>query len=188
MSRGKLIIIVAPSGTGKTTLIKRLKLELPQLEESVSYTTRPQRDGEVNGSSYFFVDIEVFEKRKKSGDFLESACVHSNYYGTSKSFVDEKLNSGSNLLFDLDVQGCDSMKSHYAEEAKVIFIEPPSCRVLEERLLGRATDTAEVINERVENARRELKRKNDFDYLVMNDVLDDCYDKLKVIFLKILNE
>lgn len=180
MSRGKLIVIVAPSGTGKSTLLERLKQELP-LKWSVSCTTRPPRKGEVNGEDYHFIDREVFEELIDNEEFIEWAEVHQNYYGTRKSIVDEGLENGDNLLFDLDVQGCDSMKHIYGDEASVIFIEPPSVEDLEVRLRQRATDSTGVIEIRLNNARNELKRKNDFDYNIVNDDIEKAYSKLKSI-------
>ena len=184
---GKLIVIVAPSGTGKSTMIKRLKAELPILLESVSFTTRPIRPGEVHGKSYFFINKEEFEKMIAQNEFLEWANVHGNFYGTSKKFVEDSLMAGKNLLFDLDVQGTDAMKAHFKEKAKAIFIAPPSVEELEKRLRNRGTETTQVINLRLLNARSELQRKNDFDFLVYNEDIETAYENLKNITLSILN-
>ena len=179
MTEGKIIVIVAPSGTGKSTLIKRLKSEYPQILESVSYTTRDAREGEEDGVHYNFVSVEKFiDMRDKSG-FLEWAEVHGNYYGTGKAFVQSRLSEGSYLLFDLDVQGTDSFKSFFEEKAKVIFIAPPSVEVLESRLKGRGTETQESLRLRLENAKMELKRKDDYDFCVVNDDLERAYSDLK---------
>lgn len=177
---GKLIVIVAPSGSGKSTLIKRLKKELPMIEESVSYTTRPMRKGEVDGVSYNFVDVETFKKMRDAGDFIEWAEVHGNFYGSSKSFVESKLAAGSVLLFDLDVQGTDAMKAAF-EQTVAIFIAPPNAQELENRLRGRGTDSTGVINLRLLNAKRELERMNDYDHLVVNDDLERAYAELSGI-------
>jgi len=187
-NQGKIIIIVAPSGSGKSTLIERLKKEFKSLEESVSFTTRPMRKGEVNGKNYFYISTSEFEKKISTGDFLEWAKVHSNYYGTSKDFVEQGLRSGKKLLFDVDVQGADSFKTFFGNKAKAIFIEPPSIQILEKRLKKRATDNDEVISERINNAKKELLRKNDYDFLVMNDDLDIAFSKLKEIIEKILKD
>lgn len=186
MARGKIIIIVAPSGTGKSTLIQRVKKAFPTLSESVSFTTRPIRVGETNGVQYNFISKEEFESRIQKNDLLEWAMVHSNYYGTSKEIVEKALKRGENLLFDLDVQGCDSMKKIYKSEANVIFIEPPSIEHLEKRLRGRGTESEEVILERLNNAKLELKRKNDYDYLVVNENIDHAEQQLVQIISKLL--
>ena len=184
---GKLIVIVAPSGTGKSTMIKRLKTDFPSLLESVSYTTRPIRPGEVDGKSYFFINREIFEKMIEQNEFLEWANVHGNYYGTSKKFVEESIESGNHLLFDLDVQGTDSMKAYFKDRAKAIFIAPPSVEELEKRLRNRGTETTQVINVRLMNAKKELLRKNDYDFMVYNDDIENAYENLKNITQSILN-
>ncbi len=183
---GKLIVIVAPSGTGKSTMIKRLKVDFPLLTESISYTTRKIRQGEVDGESYFFISKEDFEEKIKNEEFLEWALVHGNYYGTSKKFVEKKLAEGKHLLFDLDVQGTDSMKNYFKDKAKAIFIAPPSVQELEKRLRHRGTEPTQIINVRLLNAENELKRKDDFDFLVYNDDIEKAYQNLKEITGKIL--
>jgi guanylate kinase len=185
---GKIIVIVAPSGTGKSTLLARLQKDIPELKWSISCTTRSRRIGEVHGKDYFFISEEEFLERKNNNEFVEWAKVHSNYYGTLKSFIDEGVARGEKLLFDLDVQGCDSMKEIYGEQAKVIFIIPPSVEVLEERLKNRATDSDEVISERVNNAKRELQRKNDYDFTVINDKFETAYQDLKNVVSSIIGE
>jgi len=184
---GKLIVIVAPSGTGKSTMIKRLKLDYPTLVESVSYTTRPQRPGEIHGLSYFFISREEFIAKKEANEFLEWAEVHGNFYGTSKKFVESCLKEGKHVLFDLDVQGTDSMKLHFADVANVIFISPPSVEELEKRLRHRGTENTQVINIRLMNARKELLRKEDYDFLIYNDDIENAYARLKEITQKILH-
>ncbi len=186
--KGKIIVIVAPSGTGKSTLIKKIKEEFTSLSESVSFTTRSIRTGEKDGVNYFFVKPEQFKKMIDNNELIEWATVHSNYYGTSRKFVEESLESGKFLLFDLDVQGTDAMKKIFGDFAQVIFIEPPSLAHLEERLVKRGTDSRAVIDERLNNAKKELTRKNDFDYLVMNENFDTTLNKLKEIFKKIISE
>ena len=185
--KGKLIVIVAPSGTGKSTMIKRLKQDFPTLVESVSYTTRPQRPGEIHGLSYFFISREEFIAKRDNNEFLEWAEVHGNFYGTSKEFVESCLNEGKHVLFDLDVQGTDSMKLHFGSVANVVFISPPSVEELEKRLRHRGTENTEVINLRLMNARKELLRKDDFDHLVYNDDIENAYERLKEITQKILH-
>ncbi len=181
-----MIVICAPSGTGKSTLLNRLKADIPDLVWSVSCTTRPMRQGEVHGKDYFFIKKDSFEEQIKADEFIEWAKVHSNYYGTSKRFVTEGLLNNWNMLFDLDVQGADEMKRIYGSEAQVIFIEPPSIEELEKRLIARGTDSLEVIQERIKNARKELQNKDKYDHLVLNDDVDKAYGKLKTIVERIL--
>ncbi|HXH32587.1 MAG TPA: guanylate kinase [Bacteriovoracaceae bacterium] len=183
---GKMIVICAPSGTGKSTLLSRLKADIPELEWSISCTTRPMRAGEVNGKDYHFIQTEDFLKQITGDQFIEWAKVHSNHYGTSKVFVDEGIRQDRKLLFDLDVQGADAMKKTYGAAAMVIYIEPPSIEELEKRLRVRGTESEEVIRERVTNARKELARKNDYDFLILNDDVDGAYLKLKTIVQGIL--
>ena len=184
---GKIIIIVAPSGTGKSTMIKRLKIDFPLLHESISYTTRPIRSGEIHGKSYFFIDVAEFVKMRENHEFLEWAEVHGNFYGTSKKFVEQSIIEGRHLLFDLDTQGTDSVKKHFGNKALAIFISPPSVEELEKRLRNRGTETTQVINVRLHNARNELKRKDDYDFLVYNDNIEDAYKNLSEITDKIIN-
>lgn len=184
--KGKIIIIVAPSGTGKSTLIKKIKEEFRDLHWSVSFTTRPIRDGEVDGRHYFFISETEFLNKKKQGAFVEWALVHGNYYGTSKGFVLSKIDHGYSILFDLDVQGTDAMKKEFPEDAIGVFIAPPSIEELETRLNARATDTPETIKLRISNAKKELQRKDDYDYCVINDDLEQAYIDLKNIFYTIL--
>lgn len=176
-----MIVICAPSGTGKSTLLSRLKTDIPDLVWSVSCTTRPMRVGEEHGKDYYFIKPESFEKQIADQEFIEWAKVHSNYYGTSKRFVNEGREKNWKMLFDLDVQGADAMKKIYGDEARVIFIEPPSVEELEKRLRARGTDSEKVILERVENARKELLRKHDFDFIILNDDVDKAYQNLKKI-------
>ena len=183
---GKIIVIVAPSGTGKSSLIKELRKEFLEIEESVSCTTRPIRVGEVHGVNYFYISKEEFIQRKNNGEFLEWALVHSNYYGTLKKTVEEMLSAGKVLLFDLDVQGADSFKDIFKEKAKIIFIEPPSLQELQARLEKRGTEKPEVIAERIRNAQKELLRKNDFDYLVLNEKFENTLQDLRSIFKAII--
>lgn len=181
-----MIVICAPSGTGKSTLLNRLKADVPDLMWSVSCTTRPLRAGEVHGKDYYFIKKESFEAQIAADEFIEWAKVHSNYYGTSKRFVNEGLQKNWKMLFDLDVQGADAMKRIYGEKAQVIFIEPPSIEELEKRLISRGTDSPEVIRERISNARRELLSKDKYDHLVLNDEVERAYGKLKAVVERIL--
>jgi len=185
---GKIIVIVAPSGTGKTTLISRVKAVFPQIKESISYTTRYKRSGEDNGKQYFFISKDEFKNKIKNDDFLEWAIVHENYYGTSKQFLFDQIQNGSFVLCDIDVQGADNVKKYFKKQAEVIFIAPPSLEVLRQRLEGRKTESQEIIEVRLRNAEKEIKRKDDYDYLVINDDLDEAFLKLKIIIQKIIGE
>ena len=184
--KGKIIIIVAPSGTGKSTLLKMLFDEFPRLKWSVSTTTRPPRSGEVEGKDYLYVSKSIFLEGIQDKEFLEWALVHNNYYGTSKTFINNEIDSGNFVVCDLDVQGADQVKEIYKDDAVAIFIEPPSIESLEKRLKNRATESTEIIKVRLQNAKKELMRKNDYDYLVKNDELDFAYQELKVLFREIL--
>lgn len=185
---GKIVVIVAPSGTGKSTLIAKLKEDFPQMVESVSHTTRSPRKGEEDGVHYFFTEREFFKGLIEEGAFIEWAEVHNNFYGTSKKFIDNTLKEGLSLIFDLDVQGADSFKRYFGNMANVIFISPPSIETLEQRLKARATDLEEVIKVRLENAKREILRKDDFDYCLINDNFENAYRELKKIVEEILGD
>ncbi len=178
--RGLLIVISAPSGTGKTTLTRMLLKEFPNIEFSISFTTRKPRPGEVNGKDYWFISREEFLKRIEEGDFLEWAEVYGNLYGTSKSQVLKALNEGKDVLLDIDTQGALQVKENFPE-AVLIFILPPSLEELERRLRNRGTDPEEVIEKRLKVAREEIKRAKFYDYIVVNDVLEVAYNKLKSI-------
>lgn len=184
--KGKIIVIVAPSGTGKSTLIEKLLKDFPTLKWSVSCTTRGIRPGEKDGVNYHFITKDEFEARITKDEFVEWAKVHSNYYGTNKKFVEQGLSSGQFLLLDIDVVGAKNIKKYFGSDAQAIFIEPPSVEELEKRLNKRGTDSPEVILERVNNAKKELLSKNDFDFLVMNDDVEKAYIKLKTIFGNII--
>lgn len=183
---GRIIVIVAPSGTGKSTLISRLRDEFPVLQWSVSCTTRAKRPNEVHGKDYFFITVPEFEKMIAEGNFIEWFKVHNDYKGSSKLFVDEGLKSGKALLFDVDVQGADALKKIYPDLAKVIFIAPPNMQELERRLRDRKTDSEEQIQLRIQNANKEIKRKDDYDYLIVNDQVETAYQKLKAAVERIL--
>lgn len=180
--RGILFVVSAPSGAGKSTLCRRLLDDLEGIDFSVSYTTRPPRPGEVEGRDYFFVDRNTFMDMVRKGEFLEYAEVYGNLYGTSKSFVQERLREGKDLLLDIDVQGARQVLEKMPE-AVGIFIFPPSLDELERRLLARGTDSKEVIEKRLEAAKWELDQAGMYHYWVLNDDLEEAYEVFKGIVL-----
>lgn len=149
---------------------------------SVSCTSRKIRDGEAEGTDYFFISVEQFKNKIKENDFLEYAIVHDNYYGTCRKEVDKILRTGKDCLLDIDVQGGVNLMSKNID-AVYIFIAPPSIEVLRERLLNRSTDTIEVINKRIKNAEKELEYKDKYQFIIVNDDLNKAYDELvKIIY------
>ncbi|NPB08987.1 MAG: guanylate kinase [Thermodesulfobacteria bacterium] len=179
--RGLVLVVSAPSGAGKTTLCKRLLQEDPEIAFSVSYTTRPPRPNERHGHDYFFVDRETFERMIAEDDFLEWAEVYGNLYGTSKSQVLKRLEEGRDVLLDIDVQGAFQVRQKLGREAVLVFILPPSLEELERRLRSRETEDEETIRRRLSVARKEIERAKDFDYLVLNDDLEEAYQTLRAI-------
>ena len=180
---GILFIISAPSGSGKTTLTNELLTLVSGLRFSISYTTRPPRGSEQNGREYFFVSGEEFEEMIRRGEFLEYACVFSHYYGTARRFLDDARNTGRDLVLDIDVQGAAQVAR--MPEAVSIFILPPSREVLEFRLRNRShsehMDSEEVIRSRLEGARKEIENYRNYDYIIVNDRLEQSIAQLKAI-------
>jgi guanylate kinase len=174
---GSLLVITAPSGAGKSTLVKRLRASLDEIAFSVSYTTRSPRLGEEHAREYFFVSVQDFEKMKAENQFLEWAKVHSNYYGTHRATVEEALKDGKDLILDIDVQGAEQIKKAMPQ-AVLIFIMPPSFDALSERLYSRNLDTKEVIERRLKEASSEVAYYQEFDYIIVNDDLDQATELL----------
>jgi guanylate kinase len=185
MSRGDLFIVSSPSGAGKTTLIHRV-LQDPRiggsLHFSVSHTTRPPRVGERTGVEYHFVDEAAFRAIEARGGFLEWAVVHGNLYGTSREEVEPRLESGVDVLLDIDVQGARQVRSHVPEAVKVIVF-PPSREVLEKRLKARGSDAPDVILRRLAAARKEMEEWGEFDYAIINEDLEAAVDELRSILV-----
>jgi guanylate kinase len=165
---GRLYVIAAPSGAGKTSLVKALMAEEPRMRFSVSYTTRPPRPTEVDGRDYHFVSMEEFQAMIGRNEFLEHARVYDNFYGTGLAVVEEDLAAGQLLLLEIDWQGARQVRARLPA-ARSIFILPPTRRALEERLRSRSTDTDEVIERRLRDAAQDLGHWSEFDYVVVND-------------------
>ena len=165
--KGLIIVISAPSGSGKTTLCKRLVAKVPNLRRSISVTTRNPRRDEINGRDYFFITQEDFVARKRNNEFIEWATVFDEYYGTPRSFVEEVVRAGEDVLLSIDVQGAMQVKESYPD-AVFIFILPPSISALEERLRKRKTDDSDEILKRLQLAREEMKRIENYDYVIVN--------------------
>ncbi|EEJ43323.1 MAG: guanylate kinase [Leuconostoc mesenteroides] len=179
--RGLLIVLSGPSGVGKGTVRKAIfEEESIDFQYSISATTRQPRAGEVGGEDYFFVTREQFEEKINNGDMLEYAKYVSNYYGTPKSFIDETLASGRDVFLEIDVQGALQVKSKMPEGI-YIFLTLPDLANLRDRLVGRGTDSADVIEKRVAAARDELKMMINYDYSVENDVVSNAVERIKSI-------
>jgi guanylate kinase len=177
---GTLFIVTAPSGAGKTTLVSGLLDRDPLVSLSVSYTTRAARAGEESGRHYHFVDVATFRALRDKGEFLEWAEVHSNYYGTSKVWLEEQMRSGRDILLEIDWQGAQQVRKVFPK-AVGVFILPPSLDELERRLRGRGTDSEEVIARRVLGARGEMRHVAEFDYVIINEDLPAALEDLVAV-------
>jgi guanylate kinase len=174
---GSLFIVAAPSGAGKTTLVRKLLACDPEVNLSVSYTTRPAREGEQEGISYHFTNTADFLARRDRNEFLEWAEVHGNYYATSRPWLESQLAAGHDVLLEIDCQGAAQVREIFPE-AIGIFILPPSFQALEQRLCGRGTDSAEVIAKRLAAAEDEMRQVDHFDYVIINNDLQIALDEL----------
>lgn len=179
---GNLYIVSAPSGAGKTSLVSRLVAEDVLVRVSVSTTTRAMRPGEKHGENYFFVSVEEFNQLKASGDFLEDAEVFGNFYGTSKTKVEQFLQAGMDVILEIDWQGAQQVRKVFPN-AISIFIMPPSFEELERRLSGRGTDSQEIIDGRMRQAVSEMSHYPEFDFVVINDDFDTAFHQLHAIFI-----
>jgi len=180
---GQLFVLSAPSGAGKTTILKQVMANIPRLAFSVSHTTRFPRKGEVNGVDYHFVTKEQFATMRKKKQFLEWAEVHGNYYGTSRPAVLEQLQQGQDIVLDIDVQGAAIINKEKNIASISIFVAPPSLKELEKRLCGRGTDSTDSIKLRLENAKNEMAQAASYDYLVINDTLEDAVLTLQSVII-----
>jgi guanylate kinase len=178
--RGKLFVIAAPSGAGKTSLVRALMQRRPALRFSISYTTRKQRPTERDEHDYFFVDKVKFERMRDAGEFLEHARVFDNYYGTSRSQVEQLLDASQDVLLEIDWQGAQQIR-RALPECRSIFVLPPSREALEQRLRGRGTDSDEVIARRLRDSLADLSHWNEFDYIVVNDDFERATQDLEAI-------
>ncbi len=179
-SKGVLYIVSAPSGAGKTSLVKALLKTDPAIRLSVSFTTRPPRPGETDGRDYHFVDRQRFEQMLAEDEFLEHAEVYGNFYGTSKGSITRDLNAGHDILLEIDWQGADQVKSHFPQSVSV-FILPPSFNALRTRLKGREQDSDEVIERRLAAAAHDVAHADAFDYIMVNDDFDHAVQDLVAI-------
>lgn len=182
MNTGKLFIVSAPSGAGKTSLLRALVKDLNNIEISVSYTTRAKRPNEVNMKDYYFVSEEKFKIMQAKGEFLESALVFDHYYGTSSKLINETLAKGIDVILVIDWQGAKLVKKQVSD-AVSIFILPPSKDELKSRLTGRGSDSEAVIASRMDKAKNEMSHYFEYDYIVVNDIFDDAVSLLKSIII-----
>jgi len=178
--KGKLFVISAPSGAGKTTLIGQVLKRFPKLSYSISHTTRKPRKGENHGEDYFFISENEFQARIDQEQWIEWAQVHGNFYGTSKAFITKKMEEGDSILLDIDVQGAKQIMDAGFPLVS-IFIMPPSIEILRQRLEDRGTDSIAVISRRMENARAEMDQKSVYDHVVVNDEMNQAVSNLCLI-------
>ena len=184
---GKLVVFSAPSGTGKSTIAKMVLERLQNIRFSVSATTRSKRAGEQEGANYYFLDREDFEEKIRNGGFIEHEFFFGNFYGTLLDKTYNVLDSGTNILLDLDVKGALNVKKLFPETSLLLFLKPPSIEVLKERLKGRESEDEDSLNERLERARLELGYADQFDEVVVNDKLDEAVATVTAIISKFLS-
>ncbi len=185
--KGKIIAVSAPSGAGKTTIVKQMLKLFPEIIFSVSATTRSKRPGEINGKDYFFISEDEFKEKIKNNEFIEWERFYDYYYGTYKYFIDEITEQNKAIILEVDVKGALQLKKIYPE-AKLIFIYPPSSKELINRLKNRKTETAADFDKRIKRAKMELSLKDKFDYFVENNDLDKAILETRRIIKNILTE
>jgi len=178
MTSGTLFIVAAPSGAGKTTLVGRLLAVDPIVQHSISYTTRAPRPGEQDGREYHFIDAQRFLAMREGGEFAEWAEVHGNFYGTSRGWLEQRMQEGRDILLEIDWQGAQQMRRQFPE-AVSIFVLPPSIAELERRLRARGSDSEDVIARRVAAAYGEMRHVDEFDFVIINNDLDVALGELK---------
>lgn len=181
LSEGIPFILSGPTGTGKTTLVRRLTREFPSVVMSVSFTTRKPREGELSGRDYLFVTEEQFKVQIAHEDFLEYVCLYGDYYGSSRSWVAQKRQEGKHVFLVIDTQGAHALKSVYPHVS--VFIAPPSMEELTRRLMSRRTESQEQLNKRLEWAEHEMQQQGNYEYVIVNDELDTAYQVLRSIVI-----
>ncbi len=180
VNKGLLIVLSGPSGSGKDTVLGELKKRNLNMKQSISATTRPMRQGEIDGVDYYFTDVVTFEKNIEEGYFLEYVKYGDNYYGTPKKKIEELINEGYNVFLKIEVEGAGNVRKAFPDAVSV-FIVPPSLDILEVRLKGRGTESDETYKQRLEIAQNELIRAKEYDYIVVNDELSKCADDICAI-------
>jgi guanylate kinase len=178
MQRGILFVLSGPSGVGKGTVLEGLMEDYNDINYSISVTTRTPREGEINGDDYFFVSREKFEEMKSKNQFLETARVHGNYYGTPRHYVEECLSKGEDIILEIDIQGSKQIKREF-NDAVYIFLLPPNYEELKTRLEKRDSETAESLKRRLENASEEISEVENYDYSIVNDKVEETVEEVK---------
>ena len=185
---GKLIVISAPSGAGKTSIVRQLLKDMPELSFSVSASSRVMRENEVDGKDYYFLGVEEFQQKIKEGAFVEWEQVYENqYYGTFKSEIERISSEGRAVIFDVDVIGGLNIKHQYSRECLSIFIMPPSLKVLAERLIGRGSESNESIKKRLDKAEEEISKNKQFDIIILNDDFEIACEQTKEVITNFIS-
>ena len=181
-----LLVLSSPSGGGKTTLANHLMQVFPKLKFSVSCTTRAKRPGELDGLHYYFITVDEFKTKIENGEFTEYEEIFGNFYGTLKVEIQRHIDDGNNVLFDVDVKGAISLKNAYPDSSYLVFITPPNIEILNERLKNRGTETEEQRLKRLARAETELKFKDQFDYVLINDDLETAIHEIEKVTQKVI--
>jgi guanylate kinase len=184
--KGAIIAISAPSGTGKTTILRRILSDFPEIVFSVSATTRKRRKNEVEGVDYFFISEEEFKKKIQNNEFVEWELFYDYYYGTFRDFIENCINNGKSVILEVDVHGAVEIKRIYPD-AVLIYIAPPSLEELRVRLKKRQTENEEDLKKRIERAKMELSHRDKFDYFIVNNDLNTAYNEIKNLIGKIID-
>ena len=179
--RGVMMVIASPSGAGKSSISRALFASDPNIKLSVSVTTRTRRTDEKDGVHYYFIDVPTFERMRDTGELLEHAHVHGNYYGTPRARVEEELSSGNDILFDIDYQGTLQLYENCREDMVTVFILPPSISELKTRLERRAQDSSDTIEMRLKNARKEMDHYGEYDFVIVNEDLEVSVQRVRAI-------